>query len=352
MMEIHPLTEQLKLGLGWHQARIKFLAHFLLAVIKVRTVNLAEIANAFDGKAKVDSNDKRLQRFMRYYPVDYGQVARWVVTWLRVEEPWILCLDRTNWEFGKVSINILVLAVAHQGAAIPLFWTLLGKKGNSDTEKRINLLQRFLAVFPKERIGCLTADREFRGKRWLEFLIDEKIPFRIRIPNNTKVPNKWGTAFFPVRRLFAIRVHEVMVVNKPRAVWGIPVFLVATRTSQEHVIIMTNHAPQRALADYRRRWEIETLFGCLKSRGFNLEDTHLKDMERLSRLLALISLAFCWAYRIGIWQHKTKPIRIKNHLRMAQSIFRRGLDFLRHLFLNRWSDQVQFQEVARVLSCT
>ena len=28
------------------------------------------------------------------------------------------------------------------------------------------------------------------------------------------------------------------------------------------------------------RWAIETLFGILKSRGFNLEDTHLKEMER------------------------------------------------------------------------
>jgi len=33
--------------------------------------------------------------------------------------------------------------------------------------------------------------------------------------------------------------------------------------------------------DYKRRWEIEVLFQCLKSRGFNFEETHLKDEERL-----------------------------------------------------------------------
>jgi hypothetical protein len=41
--------------LSWHGARLTFLAHFLLAIIKVRNVNLAEIASAFGGKAKVDS---------------------------------------------------------------------------------------------------------------------------------------------------------------------------------------------------------------------------------------------------------------------------------------------------------
>ena len=40
------------------------------------------------------------------------------------------------------------------------------------------------------------------------------------------------------------------------------------------------------------RWQIETLFGCLKTRGFNFEDTHLTDPERLSKLLGLLALAF------------------------------------------------------------
>ncbi len=44
--------------------------------------------------------------------------------------------------------------------------------------------------------------------------------------------------------------------------------------------------------DYAQRWGIETLFGIFKSRGFNLEDTHLIDSERLSRLFALKSDRF------------------------------------------------------------
>ncbi len=31
---------------------------------------------------------------------------------------------------------------------------------------------------------------------------------------------------------------------------------------------------------YRRRWEIETMFGCLKTRGFRMEDTHITDPDK------------------------------------------------------------------------
>jgi len=86
--------------------------------------------------------------------------------------------------------------------------------------------------------------------------------------------------------------------------------------------------------DYKRRWEIEVLFQCLKSRGFNFEETHLKAEERLKRLFAVLARAFCWAYHVGAWRHVVKPIRIKKHERPARSILRHGFDWMRHVVLN------------------
>lgn len=40
--------------------------------------------------------------------------------------------------------------------------------------------------------------------------------------------------------------------------------------------------PKRALTLYARRWEVETLFGALKSRGFDLETTHVAAPARAS----------------------------------------------------------------------
>ncbi|MGZ8246372.1 MAG: hypothetical protein ACXWT9_22480, partial [Methylomagnum sp.] len=69
--------------------------------------------------------------------------------------PWRLALDRTNWKFGLAEINFLVLGVAHRGMAVPVFWSLLDKAGNSDTAERIALMERFLKVFGATRIAAL-----------------------------------------------------------------------------------------------------------------------------------------------------------------------------------------------------
>jgi hypothetical protein len=53
-------------------------------------------------------------------------------------------MDRTNWQWGEKNINILTLAVVYQGAAIPICWILLNKKGNSNTRERIALVKRFI----------------------------------------------------------------------------------------------------------------------------------------------------------------------------------------------------------------
>ncbi len=168
-------------------------------------------------------------------------------------------------------------------------------------------MERFLVRFPVERIDCLTADREFRGHQWLSYLIRRDIPFRLRIPNNTRTHNRQRNARLPVTRLFSIGIGETMVLNRPRQLWGHTLYLVATRSCRgEHVIVITTHAPQQALTDYQRRWETECLFAAMKRRGFNLEDTHLIDPERLSRLVAVLTLALCWCYKVGVCADQPK----------------------------------------------
>ena len=110
--------------------------------------------------------------------------------------------------------------------------------------------------------------------------------------------------------------------------------------------------PRAALSDYAYRWGIETLFGCLKTRGFCLEATHLKDPERLKKLIALLTLAFCWAHQVGEWVVEHQPIQIKKHGRKARSIFRTGLDHLRQILLNLDTRQAQFVQILKLLSCT
>jgi len=56
------------------------------------------------------------------------------------------------------------------------------------------------------------------------------------------------------------------------------------------MIIITNHLLEQALHYYKQRWQTETLFGSLKSREFNFEETPLTHAEQLSKLMALLRL--------------------------------------------------------------
>ena len=115
-----PLEEALSEHLLWNQARIKFLAYFIEALLKVKTVNLTQVATAICGNACVDSKYKRVRRFLRHMIIDQGFIALIAVNILPVgKKNWVLTLDRTNWKFGKFHINILVLGLAYQGMAIP-----------------------------------------------------------------------------------------------------------------------------------------------------------------------------------------------------------------------------------------
>ncbi len=125
------------------------------------------------------------------------------------------------------------------------------------------------------------------------------------------------------------------MLPKQKVVWNQKIYLSALRLSDgELLIVATDRLLKDPIAHYGQRWEIETLFGCLKSKGFNFEDTHIVDPERIGKLLALLTVAFCWVHKIGEWRHEEKAIPIKKHGRKAQSWFRYGLDYLRDVLMN------------------
>lgn len=353
MNQVTLLRDALRPHLTWHGARLSFVAAFLIALLRVKTVNFSELATAFSGTAQTDSHYKRLQRFFKDFEMDYAAIAQAVVALMNIPEPWVLCVDRSEWQFGDCTFNILMLGVVHQGIAFPLMWDLLAKRGNSNTGERMKLFQQFLQHFGERQIAYLTADREFVGQDWFWYLqANPSTPFRIRIRENHNLYD--GRRTLKVKTVFAdLQPGQCRVLRHPRQLWGLWLYITALRLDDGSLLVIaTQSAPHTALADYANRWGIETLFGILKSRGFCLEDTHLKDSKRVSKLLALLTLALCWAVLAGQWLHQLKPLKLKKHGRRAKSIFRCGLDHLRAIVLNLEQKLDDFVEVLHFLSCT
>jgi hypothetical protein len=353
MNNVNLLRKTLKQYLPWHGARLSFLALFLISLFRVKTVNLVDLSIGFKGKVKKESSYKRLQRFLREFELDYYSMAKLVIEMMEIPEPWVLSLDRTQWQFGRKVFNILTLGIVHQGVAFPLLWWMLDKKGNSNTTERIDLLKEFIELFREHQINYLSAEREFLGHDWLEYLLSQPMmSFRIRIRETELLSD--GKHQLSTRIVFShLQIGQKLFLKRRRTLWGHQVYLGALRLQDNS--LLTIIAPvycQSLIDDYAQRWGIETLFGIFKSRGFNLEDTHLIDSERLSRLFALLTIALCWAYRTGQWLSDEKPILIKTHGRKAKSIFRYGFDHLRSIFLNLDESEADFLQSLQFLSCT
>lgn len=50
----------------------------------------------------------------------------------------------------------------------------------------------------------------------------------------------------------------------------------------------------------------------MKSSRFDIEKTHLKDIDRIVKLILLVMIAFVWCYKIGIHLHLINPLKSKN----------------------------------------
>ena len=359
MILVGELMNSLNQTFNWNKARLFCLAGLMLALIAVRTVNLNEIAVAFaGGGVLLDSKYRRLSRFFAQVNFDYSRIARWIFSlYFSDNKKFYLTIDRTNWFWGKAKINVLTLAIAHEGMAIPIIWITLNKAGNASAAEHISILKRFVNLFGANNIEGLLADREFASNELFAWCLENKMPFKIRIKDNARVTiPKCGGKGMSIKKLFNyINPKEKGSYQYPVIIYGVKVYISASRSEKGELMAIIHDAPSdNAIAVYLRRWEIETLFSCLKGRGFNFEATHMISKERIDKLMAVLAMAAAWVHKIGEWRDEQKPIRLKKfkcgQVRPQHSYFRYGLDYIRQIIFDKESRFQQFLECLQLLS--
>jgi hypothetical protein len=333
-----PLLETLRPHFDLSKTRLETLAVLLFGLANCRTVNLSHLASQFPGCAKHGSNYRRLQRFFQHIRLDGDVAALVIMQMLNLRNrPNVLALDRTNWKLGSRDINILVLAIVTRRFRVPLMWTLLDHGGNSGTPERIALMDRYLRLFGASSIRTLLADREFVGTEWMHFLNKNNVPFAIRIKEDMVIHLADGT-----RRQFRTLLRKPKRGNWEGWLNGMEarpedrLRVAGKRIDGELLIVATNmEKAEKGLDLYRKRWGIECMFGDAKTRGFNIEDTHITDPKKLASLLVIVALAVTWAYRCATCVMGRGNIRKKRHGRREKSWFRTGLDALRKWIIHQ-----------------
>jgi hypothetical protein len=310
-------------------------------ILEYGSVCLYRLAAHVPTSARIDSTRQRFLRFFQDVSLDRVTLARLLARCLGLTNDtagWHVQIDRTNWEFGRTTHNLLVLSVLRHGAAIPLLCVHLDKDGNSNTQERIDLLTQFREAFPDQKIAALTGDREFVGERWINWLSDHKIPFALRHRENMHASRPGAS---PVTLKHLARDLKSGETLNLKGGWRIgqkaddmtaTVFLAIKRLDDGSLLIVaSSHSAKKALAAYKLRWKIESLFGLLKTKGFNLEDTHMTEPKRLELLFGIIAMVAAICVKAGKIFLKEKSIKIKKHGRPARSLMAFGMDQIRKL---------------------
>ncbi|WP_162902442.1 IS4 family transposase, partial [Facilibium subflavum] len=244
----------------------------------MQSVNLAKISKTFATYSKQASVYKRIQRFMKRLTFSPQALYHMICQVFELQGKVTLCMDRTNWKFGKTHINYLVISIAYKGIAIPFIWKLLTdkKRGNSDFNDRKELFDQLLRFIPVSDIDVVLCDREFIDAPWMRYLKSQGISFVLRAKENLLL-HKRDQASTKLKNGFKyLSPGRQSVLKKKHVVLGCEVYLCAKRLHDGRLLTLVSDRPgQEALTLYKRRWEIETLFAAMKKRGFNWEQTHM-----------------------------------------------------------------------------
>lgn len=354
---INSLKHTLQLHFNWNYYRIQFLTRFVTSLILTATVNLSRISLIINTRVKSKSNYRSMQRFFRGYEIDYKEHMKFVLKMLPLREKFYIVMDRTNWKVGKKPINVLMLGIIYKNQCFPFCWEMLDKGGSSSTEERKELLSRAISVLGKERILALICDREFIGMRWFKYLIEQDIEFHIRLPKQIKLGSILDKERKSINWVFRYWKENIKIdYPKQVTILGYKLWLSGMKSKKGYCVIVSRKDNISSLEKYQLRWTIENMFGAFKSRGFNFESTHIRDNEKIKKLIFLVSVAYIWSVLVGLWIRETIRIRILIHGRKEKSIFRVGFDYLvtiiRKLISNDFNNKYELNEVISLLSCT
>lgn len=328
-------------GTYFNKARIKLMSMFILSLVKVQTVNFNRLSNSFDSSSKSESSLRRIQRFFASYVFDVDLISKLLFSMIPKDAKHGLTMDRTNWKIGQANINILVIGIVYEGLAFPVLYKMMPKFGNSNCDERIAIMEKYNQLFGFETIDYLVADREFIGERWLDYLNLNQIKYHIRIRENFHVYKSKNGQKLKAQWLFSRLklgefAHHPKIVYINNVACYLSASVIKSKTGKpEYQFLISFVDPSKSNECYKKRWQIETMFKALKSSGFNIEKTHLQDIERVEKLVSLVFIAFAWCYKVGIYVDlNEQKITIKKHGYRAKSLFKHGLDYISRVLLN------------------
>lgn len=297
-------------------------------------VHLPKIVRKWPVAGKLPSLVNRLRRFLDnphiivsewYRPVAEELVQSFVGRRIRV------VVDCTKVGFY---FRLLTISITYRKRTLPLAWSVhRGRKGHVKAEEVIALFSNVAQILPKNSPIWVVGDTGFQSVKLLRWFVRRHWHFVIRQQGRIKVyraGHDWCTLnHFSLEEGQTRYVGWVRLSQLHKAGWfwlilhweygeDDPWYLVSDCSGKFNLIRM-----------YKVRMWVEEMYGDLKGHGFDLEATHLNDVDRISRLVLAACITFVWLITLGSWVVK-RGFRhfVDRKDRRDKSYFRIGWDWI------------------------
>ena len=267
-----------------------------------------------------------------------------------------IAIDRTNWKLGKININILYIGfVLGNGRFIPIYFHLLDKKGNSSQQERIDLFEKFKAIFNTlvDFTFVIVGDREFIGEKWFTYLAKNSYEFvmRIRHKDYAKLlAEQLGMSVEKLHKKIARQVKKHGYCVYPIEIQG-KTFYYHVRKKRKGDknypkekdkyirFISTSIDHQWVIAQYDKRWKIEVFFEDSKMKGFDLEAINFTAEAKIRLMVAICAVCYMLCLIHGIIAYKKRKPRFKLDKKSGRmyhrtSVFTKGYEIVEQKLFN------------------
>jgi Transposase DDE domain len=286
------------------------LAVLVATMLHVRSANLVELAAGLPrASARWDMGYQWISRFLANDLVCCDTVmepfAREILTRLaETGEPIPLILDQTK---ASDRHQILMLSVRWGERALPLAWRVEETDGAIGFATQKELLEVVAGWLPAAQAVILLADRFYGTPEMIRWCRDQGWDYRLRLKGNLLARQGATKTTTGALALSGGHYFENVVLTGRRVTTNIGI-LRDPGHAEPWIIAMSAKPGYLTTLGYAARWGIEPMFSDFKSRGFGLEQTHLRYPDRLARLILVMSLALYWAVSTGMWDHANNPI--------------------------------------------
>jgi len=286
-----------------HKARREGLALLTATMLDVRSANLMDLAASLPRAAgRLDMRYQWISRLLGNALIEVDAVmapyAREVLARLAAEgRTVVLMIDQTR---ATERHQVVMVAARVGGRALPLAWRVKATEGAIGFPEQREALEVVARLLPEGARPVLMGDRFYGTPDLIAWCRARDWGWRLRLKQDLLVFEAGGETTLAACLARGDRLLSGIELTGKRVVTNIA--MVHEPGHPEPWIIAMSEPPtvHRAF-DYGLRWGIEAMFSDFKSRGFGLEDSHLRRPERLDRLILVMALALFWAVSTGMW---------------------------------------------------